>query len=320
MRKRRKDPTLSGEFERYLASAEYLSLATSTQAEYARVAAHLHGELGATPLSQCTRRWVRTLRDRWARGGHRYASLKLQVLKNALSAACDEELVPAHLFANIAKVTRPPGAPEPNVAWKDDEVEAVIQDAIDRRQDGLARAVGLGRWAGYRRGSICEITLEARVEVITEVGRERRLRWLTEKSAVLSDKLEDPRLTDLLDRTECCGPQIAYNIYGYAWTPRQLSQALDRLVGRLAQAGRVRPGLTLHGLRHARGVELARVGASDAVIMAQLEHKTTHSARIYRRQTERAELADLGQILIDGALGLHAHRSGSGEPPQGADD
>jgi integrase len=224
------------------------------------------------------------------------------VLKNALSPACDEELVPAHLFARLGKVARPPGSPEPNLAWTDEEVEVVIQDAIDRGQDGLARAVALGRWAGYRRGTICEIKTDARVEVATDTGVERRLRWLTEKSGVLSDKLEDPRLTALLDRTECCGPQIAYNIYGGAWTPRQLSQALERVLERLSGSGCTRPGLSLHGLRHARGVELARVGASDAVIMAQLEHKTTSSARIYRRQTERAELADLGQTLIDRAL------------------
>lgn len=294
---------LEAEIARYLQSAEYLRLAPSTRAEYARVADHLKHEIGAMPLGDCTRRWVRTLRSRWAPGGHRFASMRLQVLKNALAAACDEELVPAHLFVNIGKVARPSGASEPNVAWTDEEVEAVIEDAIAREQDGLARAVALGRWAGYRRGTICEITVDARVELMTETGVEHRLRWRTEKTGVASDKLEDPRLTALLDRTESCDPHIAYNTYGFAWTPRQLSQALERVVERLAHAGQIRPNLSMHGLRHARGAELAHVGASDAVIMAQLEHKTPHSARIYRRQAERAQLADLGQTLVNAAIG-----------------
>ena len=293
---------LAGELKRYLGSAEFFALAPSTQAEYRRIADHLERELGSTRLSDCTRRWVRTLRDRWARGGHRFASMRLQVLKNALAIACDEELVSAHLFANVRKVGRPSSTPEPNAAWTDDEVEAVIEDALQRDQDGLARAVALGRWAGYRRGTVCEITVDARVQVVTEAGVERRLRWTTEKTGVVSDKLEDPRLTELLDRTQSCDPYLAYNIYGFAWTPRQLSQALERVVERLAEAGEVRPNLSMHGLRHARGAELAHVGASDAVIMAQLEHKTTHSARIYRRQAERAQLADLGQSLINEAI------------------
>jgi integrase len=180
----------------------------------------------------------------------------------------------------------------------------VIADVIDRGQPGLARAIGLGRWAGFRRSTICEITEAGRI-LTNNGGIERRLRWITEKSGVMSDKPEDPRLTDLLDhRTWPEGDHLAYNKFGLPFAARQLSQALERVIGRLALDGDVREGLTFHGLRHARGVELARAGASDAIIMAQLEHRTTHSARIYRRQAERATLADLGQDLINQKLGV----------------
>ncbi len=76
---------------------------------------------------------------------------------------------------------------------------------------------------------------------------------------------------------------------------------MDRLIEPLSKAGQVRPILTLHGLRHTRGVELAIAGASDPEIMSQLEHTSTRSAEIYRRQANRRNLADSTQTKIDAA-------------------
>lgn len=291
---------IATEIDQYLQSAEYQILAQSTQKEYARVSEHLRDELGETLLADCTRSWLRKLRARWSQKGHRAAAMKLQLLKNVLAPAMLDEIVAPYLFTGMKRITSRNPAGEPNAIWSDEEVEAVIDYAISRRQDGLARAVGLARWAGFRRGTICEITQDARVSILKATGVERRLRWDTEKTGVLADKPEDSRLTDLLDeRTITCAGHLSYSAYGEPWAPRQLSQALQRVVEALAGRGIVRHGSTLHGLRHARGVELAEAGASDAMIMAQLEHKTPHSARIYRRQADRSRLADLGQQLID---------------------
>lgn len=67
-------------------------------------------------------------------------------------------------------------------------------------------------------------------------------------------------------------------------------------------------GLSLHGLRHSRGVELAEAGASDAEIMAQIEHAADKAAKIYRRQAERCGLTDDGQAKIDNVIDLRAKR------------
>ena len=109
---------------------------------------------------------------------------------------------------------------------------------------------------------------------------------------------------------------IAYNADGFAWKPRQLAQAVERHNERLAKADKVRLGLSLHGLRHSRGVELAEAGASDAEIMSQLEHATDRAARIYRRQAERRRLADSGQDRIDSAIAIRSRKSdqNGGEP------
>ncbi|WP_295226963.1 tyrosine-type recombinase/integrase [uncultured Brevundimonas sp.] len=179
-----------------------------------------------------------------------------------------------------------------------------------RRLPGLARAIALGRYGGFRRGTICGLPLNARTIGFDDRGRQhQRLYWVTEKRKVLADKPEDPRLTAILTSTPNVALTVAYNQRGGAWKPRQLNQAIDRLIEKLTETNRVRPNLTIHGLRHARGVELALAGASDAEIMSQLEHATDRAAKIYRRQAERRKLADAAQSKIDRVVLLRNRRS-----------
>ena len=117
----------------------------------------------------------------------------------------------------------------------------------------------------------------------------RRLYWLTEKRKVLADMREDAKLTAILDSTPNRDWTIAYNADGKPWKERQLNQAIDRHMARLAKQGLVRAAidedgtvycpLDIHGLRHARGVELARSENSDAQIQAQLAQSTPGLSR-----------------------------------------
>jgi hypothetical protein len=303
-------------------SAEFLGNARSTQAEYKRLGDEMFEDCGDHPLADVTQAWLREMRDAWALRGHRAANQRLQVLKNALAPAIDDEAdhrIAGDPFAKLKNVKRPASAGEAHPSWTDDEVEAAIGFAIARGKPGLARAIALGRWAGFRRGTICAVPLHARISAFdAEGGKESRLLWTTEKRQVLCDKREDPRLTDLLGRTPSKALTIAYNAKGDPWKPRQLNQAVDRLMAALAKAGNVRAAaddegeiycpLDLHGLRHARGLELALAGASDAEIMGQLEHASPRAAQIYRRQAQRKALADQGQDRIDNVVKLKAAR------------
>ena len=94
---------------------------------------------------------------------------------------------------------------------------------------------------------------------------------------------------------------IAYNTDGLPWKERQLNQALDRLLDALAKVGG------------------ALAGASDAEIMAQLEHATDRQARDYRRQAQRRALADSGRDKVDNVVKLKAvaaRKSGLTERPE----
>ena len=281
----------------YIASSDFRRLSTSTRKEYARVTGYLGDRIGYVAVDQLQRPLIRDLRDRWALDGHRAATLRLQLLKNACRPMIEDELLPLNLFTGLSRVKGRGRYPEPHPVWKSGEFAAVLEACS--HMPGLVRAIALARYGGFRRDDLCRIPVSARVLD----GARIRYRWRSGKSSVGIEHLEDPRLTELLDvRTSSIAPTIAYNRRGGDWQPRQLSQALARILRRLEAAGKVRSGLTWHGLRHTRGVELAEAGCSDAIIMAQLGHTTDRSAQIYRRQASRKKLGDVGQQLVDDSI------------------
>lgn len=290
----------AGDGKKAKPSAAFRGLAASTQAEYLRMATEIREDCGDVLLTDVSVPWLRDLIDAWAELGYKAANDRRQVLKNALKPALQDARISGDPFATIGKVARPHSAGEAHPAWEDFEVQAAITEALQRKAPGLARAIALGRWGGFRRGTICRLPISARVQALDENGEPyQRLLWITEKRKVLCDKPEDVNLTELLESTPDRTATVAYNEDGKAWTERALSRAIERLNIRLAAKGKMRLGLSLHGLRHARGVELAEAGAGDAQIMAQLEHATDHTARIYRRQAQRRKLARSAQELVD---------------------
>ena len=296
--------TVGGMLKQYEKSADFLALARSTQGAYHGVIDELETDCGDCRLQDVSRAWMRDMRDAWALRGHRVANIRLSILANALGPAIEDERVPADPFSRLKRAKAPRGKGEAHPAWEDREVHAAIDEALRRKRPGLARAIALGRWSGYRRGTICAIPRTARIEAADETnGRHRRLYWITEKRRVLSDKREDPRLTDLIERTDNSdrAVTIAYNADGLPWKERQLNQALDRLLDALAKVGG------------------ALAGASDAEIMAQLEHATDRQARDYRRQAQRRALADSGRDKVDNVVKLKAvaaRKSGLTERPE----
>jgi len=300
------------------ASADFLSLAASTQLDYERICDELEATFAGVLLEDVDAGYVLALRDKWAKRGYRAANLRLQVMKNICKAPRITGEIAGDPFALIEKVERPQKLGVANPAWLDDEFVTVLEHAMEKGKPGFARALALGRWGGFRVQTICKVPRRARITRTNDDGApERRLYWVTEKRLVLCDRREDPRLTALLERTEGMAPRlarnvaaltIAYNSRGEAWKKRAIEHELQRTVAALAEAGKVRPGLTWHGLRHARGVELAHSGASDAQIMAQLDHATPRQAALYRKQAERLGLADDAQDRVDAQIVKLAER------------
>ena len=284
--------TVGGLLKEYNRSPEFLNNARVTQEDYQEYIDEMQEDIGAHLLQDVNRAWVLELRNLWAQRGYRAANLRLQVLKNALKPAIvddDDTRIKGDPFKSIENVKRPSDMGEVHLIWTDAEVEICIEDATARGRPGLARAVALGRYAGFRRKSICNAPLYARIKDYDSDGYlVNRLYWLTEKRKVLADMREDTKLTAIMDQTPNKALTIAYNADGNTWKERQLNQAIDRHMVRLAKQGKVRASvdeegeiycpLDIHGLRHARGVELARSGNSDAQIQAQLAQSTPAAA------------------------------------------
>lgn len=292
--------TVRGALAAYNKSAEFVGLERSTQRNYQYMIDELADVFRDVPLAAVTYPFLMEMQDIWAPRGHRAANTLMQVLKNALVPEMKKGTVPNHPFADIVKLRPPVNKAESQPAWTDQEVDAAIDMAIRLAQPGLARAIALGRWGGFRRGGICKIPLNARLIGFDDDDRpQKRLYWTTPKRGVQCDKPEDGRLTELLDRTPNSALTIAYSKWGKPWKERSLNQAFDRLLEKLAKEGLARDFLDIHGLRHARGMELAYGGASEFQIMAQLEHTTPFTARIYLRQANRAKGANDGQTKVD---------------------
>lgn len=177
--------TIGGMLSAYNRSAEFISKARSTQRAYQDYIDEMISDLGDVMLSDVSQAWLRALRDDWAPRGHRAANLRMQVLKNALAPAIDDQTddrISGDPFLKLAKVKRPHALGEPHPTWTDDEVSAVLEECLRRGLPGLARAVGLGRYAGFRRQTICALPRSARVPTRASDGSEHiRLLWLTEK-------------------------------------------------------------------------------------------------------------------------------------------
>lgn len=309
--------TLVGAISDYEKSADFRSLAPRTQKEYTRHLQEMRVTFDGVLLEDITASYVLDLRDLWAKRGYRAANVALQILKNVCRRPMIAGDIAGDPFKLIDKVPRPHALGEANPYWEDDEVEAAIALALEMKRPGLARAIALGRWGGFRKQTICSIPLRARVIRAVQKGTEVRLHWVTEKKKVLCNRREDGRLTRLIEGTPSRALTIAYSARGQPWTGRALSRAVETLLKKLSATGKVRADLTIHGLRHARGVELARTGASDAEIMAQLDHATSRAAAIYRRQAERERLADTSQDRVDAEVirlaNARAKRAGTSE-------
>ena len=152
----------AGDGERRKPCADFLSLAPSTQVEYLRMANEIRAHYGVTPLRIITPAKVLEMRDDWAPRGYKATNDRLQVLKNALKPAILDKRVKCNAFEGVADMVRPHYLATPNLPWENDEVATGIAWCLEREQPGLARAIGLGRWGGFRRGTICHVPSAAR--------------------------------------------------------------------------------------------------------------------------------------------------------------
>jgi integrase len=67
---------------------------------------------------------------------------------------------------------------------------------------------------------------------------------------------------------------------------------VHRLTADLAKVGKVKPGLTIHGLRHSLGKELYDLGLAREARKAVMAHESDAASKVYERDGDRSKQAD----------------------------
>jgi len=109
------------------------------------------------------------------------------------------------------------------------------------------------------------------------------------------------RLKEILDATPRTSETIVTGARGRPLTVEGFKTVFFRLRDRLQAEGRIRPGLTFHGVRHTAATILADVGCDEPDIMAITGHKSTAALRKYIEQADRKARAEKAIRRLEGA-------------------
>ncbi len=276
--------TLGALISAYRRSPEFLELAPRTRSDYQKVFDYLQ-PLDGDPLITITSAYVIEARDAaFSAHKRRFANYVLSVLRLLLKWGAVRDLVETNQAATVPKLRRPRGTPQANRAWDPDECEAVLSVATG----GLKVGIALGMFAGMREGDVIRAQRS-----IYEGGW---LRWSQGKTGAPVELPVHPQLREVLDRAYL-GPgsvealTLVANQSGRPYTGNGFRVMFFRLVRKLEAEGKVRPGLTFHGLRHSAGKALADRGADPRTIAALLGHKTLQMAAHYSEEADRKKRA-----------------------------
>jgi integrase len=276
--------TLGALIAAYRRSPEFLELAPRTRADYQKVFDYLQ-PLGGDPLVNITSAYVIEVRDAaFQAHKRRFANYVLAVLRLLLKWGAVRDLVETNQAATVPKLRRPRGTPQANRSWDADECKAVL----DAATGGLKVGIALGMFAGMREGDV--------------IRQPRRgydgawLCWMQGKTGAAVELPVHPTLKAILDEkpgrpSEVEPLTLVANNQGQPYTANGFRTIFFRLIQRLETEGKVRPGLTFHGLRHTAGRVLADRGADPRTIAALLGHKTLQMAAHYSEEHDRKKRA-----------------------------
>ena len=281
-----KPGTLGALIHAYRRSPEFLELAERTRRDYQKVFDYLK-PLDPDPVLTLTPAQVIEIRDA-AFDAHkrRFANYVVQVLRLLQKWGAPRGFVEINTAAAVPLLRRPRNAPKKNRAWHDDEFEAVLNTATG----GVRVAIALGAFAGMREGDAIRVSRAA-----DDGGW---LRWTQSKTGEPVELPVHTELRAILDHAYAAQADstvkpltLVVGLRGRPYTSNGFQRMFFGLVRRLEGEGRVRPGLTFHGLRHTAGKLLADQGVDPRTIAALLGHKTLQMAAHYSDQADRKKRA-----------------------------
>lgn len=282
--------TLGALISIYRGSPEFTELAPRTKTDYQRVLNYLSPVAGDL-LTDITPAYVIEARDAaFIAHKRRFANYVVALLSVLLKFAGARELVDLNAAAGVQKLRRPRQTRKAHPAWTEAECDVVLSES----RGGIMTATALGRFVGMRQGDAL---------VVTPVNYDGAwLSWVQNKTGNQCDVPVDPRLKAILDQivetrqrdtVVTLGRPLPFvlNESGRPYTGNGFRTLFFRLLRRLAKEGKVRPGLTFHGLRHTIGREIIEKGGTQRGAGAVLGHKTAAMTALYTEEADRKKLA-----------------------------
>lgn len=271
--------TLGGLMQAYRASGEFAALAPATRQHYERAFGMLSPNADV-PLADVTRKALYVLRDKINAAHKRSAANHvIKVLRLLFAWGMKRDLCDENPAAGVDKIRRPRGAPVVNRPWSFAELDTVLAEAPSH----LRVPIALAAYTGLREADL------VRVNWACYDGRTFQAR--ARKTGTPIWVPVHKRLRAVLDAVPHDTATIVTGKLGGPVAQSTLRDGVFGLLRELREAGRVGPGLSIHGLRHTLGTALAEAGCDPATIAAVLGQATTQMAEHYSRSANRKRLA-----------------------------
>jgi integrase len=272
--------SLGGLITAYKRSPEWAGLAPDTQKSYQRAFNALQ-PIDALSLEDLDSAAVLTIRDKvYAKNGRWLANMVVAVLSVVLAWGAPRKYLASNTAAGVPKIRRSRQLGVANKSWTWDEVTALL----DLAPGGMRKGCALAYFTGMRLKDVVETLRASRTG--DEIARQ------SSKPGTQISVFATKRLVDILDEPDkIAGDTIVVNELGEPYTRDGFKTNFHKLKAKLVEAGKIRKGLTFHGLRKSLGKDAADMGFSENDIAGALGQSSPASARPYTVEHRQREAA-----------------------------
>jgi integrase len=279
-------------------SPEWLALAPATRTSYDRILDPQTGYLRRAinldfdqiGLHTITKPNVVRIRNKVAkRFGFWTANYAVRVLRPLFKWGTLYGHMTTNPAAGVPALDRPDGTPVQHRSWAPREFEMMLAAAERRGWHGIVLALALARFAGWPLGDIVHQAPSA-----WQCPRLIYMRRKTRRRGRTTNLLAPDRLRQILELypPDMSSETLVTNDKGKPYTESGIRTMIHRLARELGKAGMVKPGLTIHGLRHSLGKELYDLGLEREARKAVMAHESDAASKVYERDGDRSRQAD----------------------------
>ncbi len=272
--------TLGMLIDAYRASPFWRDLRPSTRISYDR-AFDVLKPVRAMPLVEFKPSWVAGFRDEVGEKRGRWMANNVRAVLSILAEfGREKELLAENPVKGTRRLRRDRTKPKQNRPWSEAECRAVL----DCAPAYLRVPIALAMFAGFRKGDVLKVTKAALQDGMINV--------LTAKREVAVAVPVHPTLAGVLGSAPAhASVTMAANSRGVPWTESGYNSSFIKFIRRLEGEQKVKPGLTMHGLRHTLGTRLREAGADLDDVRRLLGQQTLGMAQHYSENADRSEEA-----------------------------